>query len=125
MKDYHIKREIGASIVLALLLITISNPLNSSSISEYINYWIAISVMVFFGLAFLMCHKSSNDEREQLLLLLGERFGFMAGALILMKGLIIQVIDGLVDPWLLGTFVVMLLAKTLGMIYGKVKHLQH
>ncbi|MDF2379476.1 MAG: hypothetical protein P1V18_04630 [Candidatus Gracilibacteria bacterium] len=122
MNNFHIKREIGASIILAVLLITISNPFDSVYISEYLNYWIPIAVMVFFGLAFFMCHKPSNDERQQLLLLLGERFGFMAGSLILMIGLIIQVIDGLVDPWLLGTFVVMLLAKTLGMIYGKVKH---
>ena len=81
-----------------------------------------ISLAVFFVFAFFICHHKKNDERDDYVLFLGERFGFIAGSAILMIGLLIQAKAHEVDIWMAVAFTGMILAKIVGMIYAKLKY---
>lgn len=63
-----------------------------------------------------------GDEREVYHRLLASRTGFVIGLVLLSAGLIDEVLEHRLDPWLVYALAGMVLGKTIGLAWGRVKH---
>jgi hypothetical protein len=122
MKNLSIVKESLAGLLMLVLLFLFLNPLAWPISTDLFNMFAVALLVVFFLFAFLICHRKSNDERDEYVLLLGERFGFITGCSILLIALIIQARAGELDDWLVLTFIIMVIAKIIGMIYAKLRY---
>ena len=81
----------------------------------------AALVAVFAVFASFVWREKPRDEREGLHRLLGGRWAFLAGALVLVVGIIVGEFAHNLDPWLPLALGAMILAKIVGLIYGRIK----
>jgi len=111
-------KEIFASLTLVLLLLLILNPFH---------FWMPMPVHImilgaaataFGAVAVFVLRERVADERDALLRSFSGRIAFLAGAGALVLGIAIQSLQHTVDPWLVGTLTVMIVAKTAARLYG-------
>ncbi|MGE3341200.1 MAG: hypothetical protein AB7J46_04770 [Candidatus Altimarinota bacterium] len=123
MKKHDIWREmIGVAAVL-LALVLFFNPFDLWELSIELKKSIVLGVITFFVFAFITCHHRKNDERENFVLYSAERTAFVSGSMLAIIGLLYQMITtGELDHWLVATFLVMTIAKGIGLMYAKIKH---
>ena len=121
MKDKFLG-EIIISLFLVGLLIFFINPLDLLMPQPLHPFMIPTLVALFIIFAAILWKEKPGDEREQLHKLIASRFAYFAAVSVLVISVVVQSLQGKIDPWLVITLCIALLAKILGLIYGHVKH---
>lgn len=80
-----------------------------------------LAIVVFAIFAIFIWKERGGDERENLHRALADRFAFLAGAGVLVLGIIIQELNHQFNYWLVWALLVMVLAKIAGIIYARIK----
>ena len=114
--------ELILSIALIALLLFFLNPVLIFLPMPMHPFMIPLLVILFIIFAGMLWKERPTDEREQLHTFIASRFAYFAGVAILTIAIIIQHEQGSIDPWLIITICVMLLAKIIGLLYGHLRH---
>ncbi len=113
--------EILVSVLLIVLLALFLNPFQWFMPSMMVATLLCILVVIFLVFAIFMWKEKTHDEGEQVHKMLAGRVAFLAGAAVLVVGICVQEAQGKLDPWLLYTLAVMILAKLGTFLYGRSK----
>ena len=114
--------EIVISLILIGFLVCFINPFDLLMPQQMHPFMVPLLVLLFVIFTALLWKEKPGDEREQLHKYIAARFSYFAGLVILILGIILQSIYSEIDPWLVVTICIMLLAKILGRLYGYFKH---
>ena len=114
--------EIVITIILLGLLSLFFNPVGLFMPQQMHALMIPTLIIVFIIFLGFLWKEKSDDERESLHKLIASRFAYFAAVTTLMIGIIIENNQHALDPWLVVTVCIMLLAKILGLVYGYFKH---
>ena len=80
-------------------------------------------VLLLGGFAAFIWREKGGDERDVLIRQVASRVAYLCSALILAIGIVYQTLaNHVADPWLLGAFIVTVVAKVVGYAYGKSKY---
>lgn len=119
MRD-HIS-EIVITILLATIAFIFVNP-----------YWMPMGLMstvifafagLFVAFVIFIWREKKGDEREIYLRNVAGRVGYLAGALVLVLGIIFEVLKNhMVNKWLIAALISMIIAKLLGFVWAKRKY---
>jgi hypothetical protein len=114
----HFISEIAIAVLLIILAALLWNP-----------YWMPMGllyavlvcfILVFGSFAAFIWREKGGDERDVLIRHIASRFAYLAGALVMAVGVIYEVlVQHSVDPWLVIAFIVTILGKAAGFMYGK------
>ena len=121
MKDNFLQ-EISVSIVLIILLILFLNPFEFWMPPVLLMMMMLGLVVVFALFASFIWRENSRDEREGLHKMMAGRIAFLAGTASLVIGIIVQSLRHELDFWLVFTLGIMILAKIVGLIYGRARY---
>lgn len=120
MKDSFVG-EIIVSVVLMGFLAFLFNP-SHLYMTMPAQMMTSVALIVIFAIfAVFIWRERGRDERENLHIFIAGRAAFLTGAAALLVGIIVQSFNHNVDPWLLGTLVLMILAKIFGIIYTRTR----
>ncbi len=114
--------EIVISLALIGLLVFFINPLDLLMPQPLHPFMVPFLVFLFIFFCGLLWKETPGDEREQLHKFIASRFAYFAVITTLIFGVVLQSFKGEVDPFLIIGICIALLAKTLGLIYGHIKH---
>lgn len=121
MKNKFIGETI-ISITLIVLLSFFLNPLELMMPQSMHALMIPLLVVLFVIFTGLLWKEAPGDEREQLHKYIASRFAYFAAITTLVIAIIIQSSQKTIDPWLIITICIALLAKIAGLIYSYLKH---
>jgi glycerol uptake facilitator-like aquaporin len=110
------------SLVLIGLLVFFINPLDLLMPQSMHPLMVPLLIILFIVFAGFLWKEMPGDEREQLHKYISSRFAYFAVITALIVGIIVQNFHNKIDPWLIITICIALLAKILGLIYGYFKH---
>ncbi len=113
--------EIIISLLLVSLLVFFIDPLDLLMPQSLSPFMVPFLIILFILFAGFLWNEKPGDEREQLHKYIASRFAYFAGIAVLIIGIIAQSTNHEVDPFLIIAVSVMLLAKILGSVYGKLK----
>lgn len=118
MKNNSIQ-EIIISIVLIILLILLLNPFylwmpNMMLMTIVIGLVLVFSIFVVF-----IWREKVQDEREELHKLKSSRIAFLAGASILMIGIVVESLSHNINIWLITALSIMIISKVIGLAYNR------
>ena len=116
------KGELGVLVGLLGLLFVLFNPWNVL-MPGYVVMALIIGAMVLFAaFAIFLWKENRGDERESLHRMFADRVAFLAGSGTLLAAIIIQEsLHQPISPWIFGTLGIMILAKTISIVYSKIK----
>lgn len=109
----------GVLIVVLFLVLNPSGVLMLSMMQMSLVIALAVLVVLFAG---MIWKETSADEREELHRLRAGRYGYLAGLAVGVIGVIIQAVRHAVDPWLIYTLGIMILAKVCAHVFNKLKN---
>ena len=115
-------QEIIVSMVLIVLLILFLNPFELWMPPVLLMMMMLGLVVVFALFASFIWRENSRDEREGLHKMMAGRIAFLAGTASLVIGIIVQSFSHKLDFWLVVTLGTMILAKIIGLFYGRIKY---
>jgi hypothetical protein len=118
----NFKQEIITAAILLVLLVLLVNPFEfwMPSPAEML---LVVSLVVIFGIfSGLLWRERGGDEREQWHRMLADRFGYLAGALVLVVGILIESLRHDLNLWLVAALGAMILVRIIGFIYSQTKH---
>ena len=121
MKD-NVLQEIGVSVVLIVLLISFLNPFELWMPPVLLMMMMMGLIIAFSIFASFMWRENARDEREGLHTMMAGRIAFLAGTASLVIGIIIQSFRHELDVWLVLTLGILILAKSIGLIYIRMRH---
>ena len=114
--------EIIISVILIGVLIFFVQPVYHMMPDVMYPLMSPLLLIIFIILAATLWKETPGDERIQLHKLIASRFAYFAAIATLVVGILFQTTYGKLDPWLVITACILLLAKLLGIIYGHLKH---
>lgn len=115
-------QEVIISLVLIILLILFLNPFHFWMPNALLMMMVLGLLIVFALFAGFIWKENVRDEREGFHRMLAGRIAFLMGAATLVLGIIIQSFQHILDPWLVIALGIMILAKIIGLTYGRIKH---
>ena len=118
----NLTQEIAVSLILIILLVLFLNPFGFWMPNTLFMMMILTLIVVFTAFASFIWKENQRDEREGLHIMIAGRIAFLAGAALLVIGIIVQSFDHKIDFWLVLTLGTMILAKIIGRIYGGMKY---
>ena len=121
MKNKFIGETI-ISIALIILLSLFLNPLELTMPQSMHALMIPFLVILFIIFSAILWKEAPGDERERLHKFISSRFAYFAAITTLIIAVISQSFQKSIDPWLIITLCITLLAKIAGLIYGHLKH---
>jgi len=121
MKDNFLP-EITVSVVLIILLILFLNPFDFWMPPMLLMTMILGLVVLFSLFASFIWRENSKDEREGLHKMMADRIAFLAGTATLVIAIIVKSLNHESCVWLVVTLVIMILAKIIGLLYGRLKY---
>lgn len=110
------------SLALIGLLIFFINPFDLLMPHALHPFMVPFLIVLFIIFAGFLWKETPGDERDQQHKLIASRFAYFAVISTLVVGVIFQSFEGKVDPFLVIGVCTALLAKIIGLIYGKTKH---
>ncbi|MBI3573155.1 MAG: hypothetical protein HY092_03075 [Candidatus Kerfeldbacteria bacterium] len=112
--------ELIASVIILLILGGLTIPLGPMPEPVLMGSLgaLAAAFIALFGLAW---RERPRDEREEYHRALAGRLAFLAGSGALVTAIIVQSLQHRLDSWLVVALATMLLAKVVGLIYGRMK----
>lgn len=122
MKSNILSSELILSIIIIFLLVFFINPFDLIMPPPYLTMLILLLILIFGSFAVVVWREKPRDEREGLHRMLSARFAYLSGAGFLVLSIIIQSLNHKLDPYLVYTLGIMILAKIIGQIYGKNKY---
>lgn len=121
MKDASLRAEIVVSLLMIGLLVVFLNPFNILMTPMVAATIIAGLIATFALFAVFFWHEQSRDEREHIHRLTAGRIAFLTGTSLLVLGIVYQTTQHTLDPWLVATLGVMIIAKLAGIVYARLK----
>ncbi len=115
-------QEICISLTLIVLLILLINPFDFWMPNTFLMMIVVGLVVVFTFFAFFIWRENAKDERDALHRLMAGRIAYLTGAGTLVIGITVQSLQHNIDIWLVVILGVMIFAKIIGNIYGRVKY---
>ncbi|MEK7061818.1 MAG: hypothetical protein AAB957_01000 [Patescibacteria group bacterium] len=115
-------QEIFVSLALIVLLVLFLNPFGFWMPNSLLIMMIAGFIVVFALFTSFIWRETAQDEREALHRFMAGRIAYLAGAGGLVIGIIIQSLQHNLDGWLVGILGIMIFAKIIGLIYGRIKY---
>lgn len=119
---YNFAAEVVVSLILVIFLILLLNPLDLFMPQPIHMMMIIGLALIFFIFVSLVWREKAADERESLHRYIAGRFAYLTGVTILTAGVIVQSLRHALDSWLVVTLVAMILAKTIGSLYGRIRY---
>jgi len=110
------------SIILIALLAFFLNPLELMMPQSMHMIMIPMLVVLFVVFTGVLWRETAGDEREQLHRFIASRFAYFAAIATLVIAIVVESFQKAIDPWLIITLCIALLAKIAGLIYGYFKH---
>jgi uncharacterized membrane protein YiaA len=111
MKNNSLTKEIIVTAILLAVFFVLLNPFAWWMPDMMVMSLLFIALILFGLFAAFIVQEKVADEREQQHRVTAGRAAFIAGTLILTIGIVIQSLSHHVDPWLVITFVGMVIAK--------------
>lgn len=115
-------QEIALSLVLLVLMVLFLNPMGIWMPGNVVMLMVFILVVVFTLFASFVWREQPRDEREMVHGMFAGRIAFLAGAAVLVAGVIVQGVRHEVDIWLVLAIGAMLFAKILGLVYSRLRN---
>jgi len=112
------RQEFSIIAILLILLGLLLNPFHFWMPGMAEMALVACFVVVFGLFVVLVWRERPHDEREGMHQLRAGRLGFIAGAAILMIGIVVQSFTYMLDPWLPLSLGVMVIAKAISFIFS-------
>lgn len=122
MKSKLFLSELAISIIFIILLFLLVNPLHFWMPTEVDMLMVLALVVVFGAFAVFVFQEKAVDERESFIRNIAGRYAFLFGAGILVIAVVMQTLSHQLDNWLVLALSVMILAKMIGIIYGRIKY---
>lgn len=114
--------EVAISAILLILLLLLLNPFHFWMPNEAHMLMLIGLVVLFAVFALFVFREKARDEREVLHRFIAGRFAYLVGTALLVIGIVWQSLEHKLDTWLIITLAVMILAKVVGVLYGKIKY---
>jgi len=115
-------QEVSISGILIVLLVLFLNPLGFWMPTALLMMMVLGLVVVFSLFASFVWRENHRDEREGLHKMMAGRIAFLIGMALLTLGIIVQSFNHELDPWLVFILAGMIVAKVIGLIYGRIKY---
>lgn len=115
-------QEVFISMTLMVLLVLFLNPFGFWMPNTLLVMMIAGLIVVFALFASFIWRESARDERESFHKMMAGKFAFLAGMGGLIVGIIVQSLQHALDGWLVGILGIMIFAKIIALIYGRIKY---
>lgn len=115
-------QEIFVSLILVILLALFLNPFGFWMPNTLLMMMVLGLIVVFAVFSGFIWKEYARDEREMLHRMLAGRIAYLIGAGVLVLGIIVQSFRHELDSWLVFTLGLMILAKIIGIIYGRMNH---
>lgn len=116
------KQEITTAVILIILLLVLINPFGIWMPSNMEMLLIAGLVVLFGIFSGLVWRERGGDERDNWHRMRADRFGYLAGALVLVVGILIESLQHMLSPWLVLALGAMILVRIISFIYSQAKH---
>ena len=117
-----LKTEFIFSLLLIILLLFFIEPFGLFMTPPVVMMILTVLIVIFGIFATLVWREKARDEREHLHKMIAGRFGYLAGAGVLMIGIVTQTLNHTLDSWLVIALIAMILGKIVGLLYGQNKH---
>ena len=118
----NLLQEVLISGILIILLVLFLNPFGFWMPTALYMMMMLGLVVVFALFASFVWRENHKDEREGLHKMMAGRIAFLVGTALLTLGIIVQSFNHEIDPWLVFTLAGMIVAKVIGLIYGRIKN---
>ena len=118
----NLLQEISISGILIILLVLFLNPFGFWMPPTLLMMMVLGLVVVFALFASFVWRENHRDEREGLHKMMAGRIAYLTGTATLVIAIIIQSFRHELDVWLAVTLGVMILAKIIGLLYGRMKY---
>ena len=115
-------QEVSISGILIVLLVLFLNPLGFWMPTALLMMMVLGLVVVFSLFASFVWRENHRDEREGLHKMMAGRIAYLTGTALLTLGIIVQSFNHELDPWLVFILAGMIVAKVIGLIYGRIKY---
>lgn len=115
-------QEIFVSSALIVLIVLFLNPFDFWMPNALLLMMVAGLIVAFALFASFVWRENVKDEREALHGLMAGRIAYLTGAGGLIIGIIVQSLQHNLDGWLVAILGVMILAKIITLIYGRMKY---
>ena len=115
------KAELSVGLGLLALIYIIFNPWNVFMPGYVVMGFLIGAVVLYLAFAVFLWKENSGDERERFHRLFADRIAYLAGSALLLIGIVVGELRHALDPWLIYALAVMVIAKVVGLIYGKMK----
>lgn len=115
-------QEIFISSALIVLLLLFLNPFGFWMPNTFLIMMVVGLIVVFALSASFIWRENVKDEREALHRFMASRIAYLTGAGGLVIGIIVQSFQHNLDGWLVFILGVMIFAKIIGLIYGRMKY---
>ena len=119
------KSLISEFIILAALIIILAlvlTPYDLLMPMSYNGLLTLLLVVVFLVFAGFVWQEKVRDEREEIHRLTAGRFSFIAGAIVLIIGIVVQSFSYSVDKWLVFALISMVFSKLVVRIYSRINN---
>ena len=73
----------------------------------------------FIVLVLWVWRETNGDERDRMHRMVVGRYAYLIGSGVLVCGVVVQSLDGAVDPWLAWALTVMVVTKVFGNVYAR------
>lgn len=117
----NFKSELGISLGLLALLFVLFNPWNWFMPGFVVMSLLVGIVVLYAAFMTFFWRENHGDERERLHRMFADRIAYLAGSAVLIIGIVISELGHSLNLWLVGALAVMVIAKVIGLIYGKIK----
>ena len=114
--------ELIISLLLILLVVFFINPFDLLMPHVLHPFMVPFLTVLFIIFAGFLWMETPGDEREQSHKFMASRFAYFAVICTLIVGVVFQSFTSSVDPFLVIGICVALIAKILGLIYGRIKY---
>ena len=115
------KGEISVALGLLILLFVIFNPWGMWMPGYLVMTLLTGAVVLYIAFATFVWKEQGGDERERFHDLFADRVAYLCGSTILLAGIVLTEAAHALDPWLMLALAVMVVAKVVAAIYGKVR----
>lgn len=116
------KSEFLFSFLLIFLLILFLEPFDLFMSPPFLTMITLGLIIIFSVFASIIWREKTRDEREKLHRHIAGRFGYLAGAAVLVIGITYQAFHHAIDVWLVIALITMVFGKIIGFAYGQKAH---
>ena len=113
--------EILVSVILIIVLTLFLKPIGGSMPPKTLMTATTVFAVVYILFVSFIWRERARDEREQIHKMQAGRFAYIAGSAVMVVGIVVQSFHHTVDAWLVYALGAMILAKILGLIYGRIR----